>query len=304
MKRNLIFALMLAVAALGVYAQKVKNVEGEYSYTQRDDESRDVAKKKAVDQARIVALAEAFGTVINSKSIMQTTEKKTSFMRLGENEVKGEWLGDTREPNFEYLLDTATGQCVIKVKVWGKAREIISKAVEVDAALLRNGTSREKNEDDRFYSGDQLYMYFKAPSSGYLAVYEYGNDNTVRRLIPYSRSRENSFKIEKNKEYILFSQNHIYNNERKNDIDEIVLTAADDVEGDRFCVLFCPNEFTCPIDDAGGFISGKSVGVNEAKLQLPRQLTLMNFQKWLIQNRGYDVQFRYLPIDIEIRKKH
>lgn len=301
MKRIIIFSLMLSALAISSFAQKVKSIEGEYTYMQPSDENLETAKLKAVQKAQISAIAQNFGTAVVSKSVMQADNSKISYTRLGENEVKGEWVGNTREPQFEYLMNPATGRRIIKVKVWFKAREIVSKAVEVETALLCNGTSL-RNEDDTFISGDQMYLYFKSPADGYLAVYEMGENDIASRLLPYSRSRMNSYRVEKNMEYIIFSPKHLYNGEQKNDVDEIVFTASKNVESDRICVLFSPNEFYCPTDTDGGSISGEKVGLS-GKLQLPRQLPFEKFQKWLTDNRLKDVQLRYVPIDIEIHRK-
>lgn len=303
MVRRFLLILMAGVAFAGsLSAQKVKDLEGEYTYIQPADESQVVAEQKAVKRAQTDAIAREFGTLVMSNSLTRVDNSSISHVQIGENEVKAEWIRDNKSPKFEYLMDPASGQRIIKVKVWFKAREIISKAVEVEANLLRNGTSL-KNEDDRFYSGDQMYLHFKSPIDGYLVVYEMGEDNVVRRLLPYSRSRMTSYKIEGNKDYILFSPSHLYNGEQKNDVDEILFTASQSIEGDRICVMFSPNEIFRPADANGGNIEGGRFGIAAASLQLPRQLPFEKFQKWLSDTRLKDIQMRYVPIEIEIHKR-
>ena len=112
--------------------------------------------------------------------------------------MKGEWLGDVGEPVITSEIDPSTQLRIITARVKFKAREVLNEAAPVEAHILRNGTSL-KNEDDEFFSGDQMYAYFKSPIDGYLVIYELGEGDNVTRLLPYDRSRRQAYPIEANK---------------------------------------------------------------------------------------------------------
>ena len=155
-----ILTLLVALTATFTQAQKVVTIEGSYRYQQPADESFNVARSKAIDRARIQGLSQKFGTTVSSSRSTRVNDGKASFFQLGMNEVKGEWLGDVGEPVITSEIDPSTQLRIITARVKFKAREVLNEAAPVDAHILRNGTSL-KNEDDEFFSGDQMYAYFK-----------------------------------------------------------------------------------------------------------------------------------------------
>ena len=303
MYQRILLVLAVIFLPLLAEAQKIKDITGEYTYVQADDETLAMAKARAVKNAQNEAIAQEFGTLIMKKSIIRMDEKKMSTLTIGENEVKAQWIKDNRPPEFKFSVDPATGQQIITVKVSFKAREIISKAVQIEAQLLRNGTDL-RNEDNIFLSGDQMYLHFKSPVSGFLVVYEQGEDQQVRRLLPYSRSKDIAFPVEGNKDYILFSPRHLYNGESKDNVDEICFSTSQTIEMGRICVIFSTNPIDRPFDKDGGTVSGRDVGIESmGLLQVPRQLSFDDFQTWLSTSRLNDIRMRYQPIDIEIKRR-
>lgn len=304
MKLSFLLFIIVVFAYSGcIYAQKVKDLEGEYTYMVPSDQNQVEAERIAINRAQVEAIAREFGVLVGNRGITQLNGSGVSYVQLGENEVKAEWIRDNKSPQFEYITDPKTGQHIIKVKVWFKAREIISKAVEVEVNLLRNGTSL-KFEDSRYNSGDQMYLRFKAPIDGYLVVYDLDGQYNMHRLLPYSGSRMSSYKIDGNKEYIFFSPKYLYNGERASDVDEILFSAEKNVEYDRICVIFSPNEIVRPADASGKKVEGAKVGIsNMSVLTVTRTLSFDRFQKWLSESRLKDIQMRYVPIEIEIHKK-
>ena len=302
LKALLIAACVAAISAGNVEAQKVKDLEGEYVYQQPDDESRTVAKAKAVQQAKINALAREFGTTVASRSTTTLNDSKVSHFMVGINEVKGEWIKDNRPPEITPMIDPSTHKQYLKVKVWFQAREIISQAVEVESHLLRNGTDL-KFEDDEFNSGDQMFLYFKSPVDGHLVIYNLGEDEVVYRLLPYSASHSGSYRIEANKDYVFFSKKHLNDNETTRGIDEIELTAVSDIEWNSICVVFSPNAFAHPQDFSSERKDGSMLGLAEQSVELPRSLRNDKFQDWLAKVRIKDPKMSYTPIDIKIHRK-
>lgn len=304
MNRKLITVIIAVFAfSMQLNAQKIKNLIGEYTYHQPGDEPQSIAKAKAVKYAQNEAIAKEFGTLIHNKSIIRIQDQKVSHLMIGENEVKAQWLKDNRPPKFTFSVDPETGATLIKVQVDFQAREIISKAIQVNAKLLRNGTDLN-NEDNKFLSGDQMFLRFSSPISGFLLVYEQGEDAQVRRLLPYSRSQDNAFYVEANKDYVLFSPNHLYNGQTKSDIDEICFSTTQKAEYGRICVIFSPNPIEKPSDKDGGKVFSEDVGISgNNSLSVPRQLSFDDFQEWLSTSRLNDIRMRYQPIDVEIKRR-
>lgn len=50
-------------------------------------------------------------------------DSQVDFRSFSESDVKGEWLSDTREPQFSYSIDVHTGRQVVVCRVEGMARE-------------------------------------------------------------------------------------------------------------------------------------------------------------------------------------
>ena len=169
-------------------AQKIQNVYGEYRYVVPDNVTMAEARRTAEKRARTEAIAEAFGTVItqsNSTVIKNDTGKSTvDFLSLNESDVKGEWLSNTRDTEFQFLVDEYTGQQVVICRVWGKAREIVAAKVDFTAKILRKEAD-PAFESETFKNGDQFYLYFSSPTDGYLAVYMVDAEQTAYCLLPY-----------------------------------------------------------------------------------------------------------------------
>ena len=152
--------LLLLLGADRCMAQRVKEVSAEYTYVTSADVSVTEAKRTALERARLQALADEFGTTVsqtNTTQIKNTSGGKSSldFLSLGSSEVKGEWLHDTRQPEYEIKFED--NNLIVHVTVSGKAREIVSAAVDISAFILRNGKER-KFESEEFKDGDDLYL--------------------------------------------------------------------------------------------------------------------------------------------------
>ena len=208
MIRKSVLLIILAVFPLITFAQREREVSGEYTYYAPLNITPNEALATAIEKAKIQALAEAFGTLIDmqSTSVIQNDNGKsnTNFFSLGESSVKGEWLGDTREPETEVKFDP--GFMIAKAKVWGHAREIVSAPIEISAKLLKQ--TNGKHDEDQFHHGEQLYLSFKSPTKGYLAVYLMDGNGDAYCLLPYSEDEDGQFTVKANKSYILFSEDH------------------------------------------------------------------------------------------------
>ncbi len=275
-KLFIIFLLLGIIYCGNCQAQRAKDISAEYTYVAPTNISITEAKRIAAERARIEALAEEFGTDISQTNMTQVknsaTESNVDFLSIGSSEVKGEWLRDTKEPEYDINIDGEN--IIIKVVVWGEAREIKKSSIELDVAILRNGTEK-KFASEEFKNGDDMFVYFKSPTNGYVAIYLMDEENTAYCLLPYSGDNNGQFTIKGNESYIFFDSKQGKTDEERFLIDQLTLTCTKESEFNQIFVIFSPQPFTKAIDEQTGE-------------NIPRSLNSDDFQKWLTKNRLKD----------------
>ena len=288
LKRVFTAIATLAVSLLASPAD-IETVHGEYTYYGSKTESRADCERAALNGARAKALAEKFGTVVTQdtyqRDVVTERGESTYFSMLNESALKGEWIADIKEPVFSYELDS-DGFYIVTCKVSGKAKEISNDAVDFAASVLRNGT-RTVNADTRFKSGDDMYLYLKSPVDGYVAAFLVDGKNDVYSLLPYSNHSSGEVKVRHNKEYVFF---HAASGEPEHgEVDELVMTAEDDIEHNQLYVVFSPQPFSKVVDNYAGD-------------NLPRMLSYDDFNKWLVKCRKHDSRMGVKIMNLEIQK--
>ncbi len=288
--------LILFVFPTVLFAQRECKVSGEYTYYAPLNVSPDDAIAIAVEKAKIKALADAFGTLIDmhSTNVIQNDNGKSnsSFLSLGESSVKGEWIGDTRGPVTDVVIEE--GFLMASAKVWGMAREIVSAPIEISANLLKQANGQY--DEDQFHHGDNVYLSFKSPTKGYLAVYLMDGKGDAYCLLPYAGDDDGQFSVKSNKSYILFSEEHA---DKGENCDEYNMTCEKATpEQNLVFIVFSPNKFTKANDEE----SNKVVDVNGEKELLPRFLSYADFQKWLMRCRRLDKDMQVIIKPIVISK--
>lgn len=270
-----LFILSLILSSLTVFAQKLKTVEGEYTYHAPENVTMEQAKRTALDRAMIQALADEFGTIVSQSNATRVENKNgqtdIDFLSIGGSEVKGEWIETIGEP--QYNIRYEGDMLIVSVKVKGKAREIVSAGIDFQARILRNGTD-DKFESDQFRSGDDLYLSFQSPVSGYLAVYLIDAEKQAYCLLPYRNQTEGIYPIKANQRYLFFNIKEASLQERPY-VDEYVMTCERESEQNQIYIIFSPNQFVKATD-------------NSSNDYLPRELSNGDFQKWLVNCRKHD----------------
>lgn len=270
-----------------VFSQKMKTVEGEYTYRVPENITVEQAKRTALDRAMIQALADEFGTIVSQSNTTRIENKNgksdIDFLSIGGSEVKGEWMETTGNPVFDIRYEG--DMLIVYCKVKGKAREIVSAGIDFQAHILRNGTD-DKFESDQFRGGDDLYLSFKSPVSGYLAVYLIDAENQAYCLLPYRNLTEGIYPIQANQRYTFFNIKEAPLQERPF-VDEYVLTCERESEQNQIYIVFSPNQFVKAVD-------------NDSSDLLPRELGFADFQKWLVKCRKHDKDMNLMikPITI------
>jgi hypothetical protein len=294
MSKNSIFLfLFLFVFSATLFAQKTEKICGEYKYFAPENVSEEQAKQIALDRAMQEALAEKFGTTVmqqNATTVKNENGKSDiSFLSLGGSEVKGEWIETLKEPVYHTVYEQ--GMLVVSVSVCGKAREIVGAGIDFSAKILCNGVEA-KFESDNFKHGDDIYLLFRSPVEGYLAVYLLDASQTAFCLLPYPNDAEGKVKIKAGKDYIFFSEKHADRTEMSI-VTEYMMTCEKSSEQNFLYVIFSPNEFTKAND---------SDIHEESSYVLPREVTFEEFQKWLAKNRGRDKDMKNEVKSLTIKK--
>ena len=290
------FTIWMLMLPLLLYSQKVCEVSGTYTYYGDPNMSIKEVRAAAIEHARVRAIAKEFGTLLTQSTIQQESVKngqeQSDLMQLNAAEVKGEWLEDLKEPEIvrEELVD---GMLVIEARVKGRARGISSEAADFEVLTLRNGMEK-KFADTNFREGDDLYLYFRAPVDGYVAVYLVDEQQQAFCLLPYSGDGDGQQPVEHGKEYVFFSPSHVYD-VPQHLIDEISMTCADErFEHNQMYVLYSPNSFTKALDRQGRQLS--------ERLVLPRQLSLKDFTSWMSKLCARDKKMGRKVIRLKISK--
>lgn len=274
--------------SLLAYCEKIKTVEGTYVYYVPNHVSMEEAKRVALEQAKIKAIANEFGTVVSKTSISMTEnvngDSSSDFYSIGGSEVKGEWIETIGEP--QYNTSYKNNKLIVIATVKGKAREIVFSEIDFLAKILRNGTE-DKFESNDFKSGDDLYLSFTSPINGYLSVYLVDADNQAFCLLPYRSQTNGIYKVEANHRYLFFSIKDGDIAEQPY-IDEYTMTCSKTKEYNQIYVVFSPNQFVKATDNY--------------QENLPRMLDIDNFHKWLARCRRQDKDMKIQITPIKISK--
>ena len=273
-----------------VYAQKVKTVVGTYEYHTPKNITMEEAERIALERAKLQAIANEFGTVVsqsNYTAINNTNgTSEVDFFSLGGSEVKGEWIETLGNPDIIRSFDE-DGALIVHVTVKGRIREITNARVDFQAKVLCNGTDLKFARND-FRSGDDLYLYFKSPTDGYLNVYLLDEvSQTVYCLLPYRNSRKGSVKVKHDVPYIFFSKAKAEGD--ASGIDEYVMTCSRSSERNVLYVMFSTNEF----------IKASLESTEELR---PRQTGWEDFQKWIVKCRNKDMSVTIERFELTIKQ--
>lgn len=274
------FRLCLLVGSclltLSVSAQKVKTVVGTYEYRAPKNITQEEAERIALERAKLQAIADKFGTIVSQSNFTAINNtngiSEVDFFSLGGSEVKGEWIETLGEPDIVRSFGE-DGSLIVHVTVKGRIREITNARVDFQAKVLCNGTDL-KFERTNFRSGDDLYLYFKSPTDGYLNVYLLDEvSQTVYCLLPYRSSGQGAVKVEHDVPYIFFSKAKAEGD--TSGIDEYVMTCSRSSERNVLYVMFSTNEFT-------------KANLESAEELRPRQTEWEDFQEWAVKCRNRD----------------
>lgn len=268
--------IIMLLCPSGVHAQKVETISGTFScfFDENSNLSFSEAKVKAIENARIEALKQAFGTTISSDIVSETVigpdgNAHSELREVTQETARGEWLGDTAEPTLDIRYDSGIHSFIYDVTVSGKIRKISKSRIELDWKILCEGTSDE-NENDGFANGNHIYVSLKSPVSGYVAIYLMGDDGTVNCLLPYRYDATGSaYEIKGGKRYVFFDK------ESDSSAQRYVLKTDRTIENNVVYLIFSQKPFTKCMENIGDD-------------NRPNFLSVSSFEKWKAVSMQHD----------------
>ena len=263
------FMVLTGVAA---NADNVKDVNGKYSYIVQENDNITIrdAKHKSIELAKADAIKKEFGEFVTSdivSSTRETEEELKSF--FWENTVamaKGDWLADTREPVID--VEYVDGLLIFTAEVWGKAREIKQAKADLQWKIQKE-INEKKVETEDFDNGERIYVNFKSPADGYIAIYLIEANDETSCLLPYRKDTTGKVKIKSGKNYTFFDKKEDPN------ATNYKMNTKDSQEYNQVVIIYSPNPFTKCTDITG-----------DAKH--PNSLSTSDFQKWLLKCQRSD----------------
>lgn len=279
----IVIVLLVLLSFNAAYSQETQKVCGEFKYYVQNNETLELAQKKAIERAKIQALANAFGENVSHSQMLVSKESGTDYSDVyyesAMTNVKGEWLYDVDEPQITRSVEN--GLLIIEASVCGMAREANASKINFRSLLLRNGIDK-KFESAEYKNGDQLYALFQSPIDGYLTIYLIDEKQTAYCLLPYQSDHSGRVLVEANKEFLFFHSSE------QNIVDEYVMTCEEDVVFNDIYIIFSENDFVKALDSK----SDKS---------LPRYLSFEKFQNWLSARLSDDekmqVEIKHISIE-------
>ncbi len=297
---RIITYLLFWCLCLNVGAQRIKELEGEYTCQVLNTETIEEAKKRALNLAILQAMADEFGTLMIQNTGGQVTNKNgksdIDITSISESVVQGELINIVDEPVYNLTYPNNELWCKVEVKF--RARKRVIKNAEIESKIYRKGPDdRSSNigvESSEFLSGDQLIMSFQSSADGYLAIYLVEGDE-VYCLLPYRQDDDGKFFVKQGEKHILFSrkEGHYSKDVNKDWIDEYSLTSDKDLNQNAIHVVFSPNEFSKALDRKG----------EDSDRDLPRTLSLKEFQEWIGKRRTRDVQLQHTFEQITVKRR-
>ena len=274
MKKLTLIILILAFT-LVTQAQREEEVSGSYTYvlSENDGITLKEAKHMCIELAKAAAIKEKFGELITSDVIDSNVETngESSTSYYWENTVamaKGDWLGDTEKPQLDIKYED--DKLIFTAKVKGRAREIIQSKIDLKWEIMKDGLTMRKKASI-FESGERVYVNFRSPADGYVAIYLIVGDDDTSCLLPYKQDVDGRFEVKGGRDYMFFDKEE----NPKAYPYYYTLTTQRRLENNQLVIIFSPNSFTKCNDKSG------------EKLR-PNALNTHDFQRWLLKCQRED----------------
>lgn len=282
--------------SINCFAQKIVIANGEFLLRIEKNWTEEFAVSQVKEKAQINAIENAFGTVIVQgnaiyvKEVTSSSQTKSDmvFTSVGNVLVNGEWLSTIDEKiQFKDSVDYRWVKAIVK----GKVRELNKIPFTPEVATL--SCNQQKCSTEVFNSGQELVVYFKAPSNGYVTIY-LDDTKQAQRLLPYSNNNSAStFQVKADQVYYFFSKADA----NQKNVDEVELFTESVMEQNNLYVLFSKFDFDKPLLNAT-----KLSEVDNTRYTLPASMEITKFQTWLQGLRSFNRNIELKTILLTIKK--
>lgn len=286
--RSVIICAVVAAIASGAPLRagaegRIRDITGSASVILNAGESFDSGRDRALREAKTDALRAAFGEDMQVTDVVNIADGKADVQTHSLSRTSGEWIETTGDPVFELTPIDNGASLRITATVKGKGRQRSPSQVRIKAATLRNGTAK-RCADDRFVSGDDLYLGFSSPAEGWLNVYLVDKDNAVC-LLPYPGESNGSQKILANTDYIFFSKDTNVTAAGEM-VREYTMTCNGDSELNHIYVVYSRSRF----DKVTPTVGPDAIGA----------VTATEFYKWLTERQLEDPDLNATDLPISV----
>lgn len=237
----LLLLAMLLMASSHCMAQKIVKTEGSGKFVVHENDRITLvqAKEECEIAAKIDALQKAFGQQVKQEDYIMDTETDgiaSSSMRFEMMaSTIGDWIRDTKPAKFTARFEGSN--LVLEAEVYGEVREVIQAKPSFTYKVLAGGTT-DSYENNKFRNKERIYITFRAPASGYVAVYAWHGDDQVSTFIPFGTDY---YKVESGRRYTFFDRNS------GSDLPAYVMSTDSKLETNQIIIVYSPNKFTkCP----------------------------------------------------------
>lgn len=290
------FVLVLSVLWLKcAYTQQrleIIKIKGEADMEVLPTISVQDARIEVMEIAKQRALANYFGTNI------QVNKDKTLETKNGEiitdiysvhaqNSINGEWL-KTTDTTFKLIMPKKgenEKNPRIYCKIEGEARKVITIPIQIVCyPLAYNSSEIDSFKIEELRAGQDLFLYFKTPVSGYISVFCTIKDSTYC-LLPYPNARMENCFVQKDKDYVLFRRKYDYFNDARaiEEYQAFIDNPNQAIEYDNIHIIFSPSPFYKPKNMEAG--KNLPIEYRTKGFKRPSQLSKVAFEDWLYENR-------------------
>lgn len=184
---NKLFSLFFTLLSITLFAQKpIDILETRYKMTLNRNTSMEALEQQCLEQAKLRAIERECGVRISEVTINNVNEKNggvnQSFQTLTKTQVNGEWVRDTKDPEFRW---TCMGNTLeVEAIVSGLIQKFPEEG-RVKLNLLTATDKAFKNTTTLFNDGAQIFLQVKSSQKGFLSIYYLDHVlNKAYRLFP------------------------------------------------------------------------------------------------------------------------
>ena len=288
-------AVLLLVSSTVLFAQKVFNVKGTYTFMVRDDLTLAENKEMAIRMAKVQAVKDQFGEVLiqgNSTYLLSSNsdkpqENKQLYLFSSESILNGEYLRDTEPPKTKTYSD-AQGKLWVEALVHGAATALEHREPTFTAKLAT--CPKESCVTNQFIHGQDFLVQFQAGRSGYLYVFlDDVVANKSQLVFPVNNEQLRILSepyFEANEQVWLFDGGSQHSKSPYSIVADLASSNGELTEKlDKIYFIFSPQPLKLP-----PFRSSESSSTEWAQLD---EMPVVEFQTWLHKLRAINKDLEY-----------